>query len=319
MDPTGRCASFPPPTPPAPLEWEEAAFDHERADISVDLCESLEVSFSGEDTDMISSQKQEDKCIDSIPLLPSSFLCSSCLQGPLLPDKPADTTDKPTNQEWKKRRQLVVHSGIIVFIVFFLLAIVLGIVLLAGKVHHALQTNAAIKPCHRSKNDFPHPPLPGKKGAAYTLRDVGRSGNWVENLPKVIQLNPYWNYSWGPKRIAQQPDHIEFVPMLWGRFRTNVDTGRADIDVILNDILPQVQAGRVKRLLGFNEPDLAQQANMTVESALASWPLLEEINLPLISPSCAHPERDVRNVGFLFFILLARTQTFTNRYSRGNL
>jgi hypothetical protein len=38
----------------------------------------------------------------------------------------------------------------------------------------------------------------------------------MENLPKVMKLKPYWSYSWGPARIAQQPKNIEFVPMLWG-------------------------------------------------------------------------------------------------------
>lgn len=60
------------------------------------------------------------------------------------------------------------------------------------------------------------PPLPGKKGAAFTLRATGEQGDWNTNLPKVMALNPYWNYSWGPKQIEAQPTNIEFVPMLWG-------------------------------------------------------------------------------------------------------
>jgi Glycosyl hydrolase catalytic core len=139
-------------------------------------------------------------------------------------------------------------------------------------------------------NEMSHPPLPGKKGAAFTLRDEGQRGSWVENLPKVIQLKPYWNYSWGTKRIAQQPDDIEFVPMLWG-WGGNADKLAA---TIANDILPQVQAGHAKHLLGFNEADNPVQANLEVEAALEAWPILEQANLPLVSPSCWHPEREVR-------------------------
>jgi hypothetical protein len=49
-----------------------------------------------------------------------------------------------------------------------------------------------------------------------TLREEGRNGSWIENIPKIIQLKPYWNFSCGTTRIAAQPADIEFVPMLWG-------------------------------------------------------------------------------------------------------
>jgi hypothetical protein len=137
-------------------------------------------------------------------------------------------------------------------------------------------------------NAIPHPPLPGKRGAAFTLRDEGQNGSWVQNLPKVIKLKPYWNYSWGTKRIAQQPNDIEFIPMLWTG--NNAQGLQSAID---NNLLPQIQSGHAKRLLGFNEPDNPTQANMLVETALSVWPQLEQTNLPLISPSCWHPERDV--------------------------
>jgi hypothetical protein len=137
-------------------------------------------------------------------------------------------------------------------------------------------------------NAIPHPPLPGKRGAAFTLRDEGQNGSWVENLPKIVKLKPYWNYSWGTKRIAQQPNDIEFIPMLW-----TGNNAQGLQSAIVNNLLPQIQSGQAKRLLGFNEPDNPTQANMLVETALSVWPQLEQTNLPLISPSCWHPERDV--------------------------
>lgn len=128
------------------------------------------------------------------------------------------------------------------------------------------------------------PPLPGKKGAALTLRDEGKPGDWKEHLPRTLALNPYWNYSWSSKRIAAQPDDIEFIPMLWGGGKEGALEER-----IRSDILPHVESGKVKRVLGFNEPDHKMQSNMQVSRALELWPQLESLGVPLVSPSCAHP------------------------------
>jgi hypothetical protein len=60
------------------------------------------------------------------------------------------------------------------------------------------------------------PPLPGKKGICMKLRPKGEKGSYEENMPKVLALRPYWNYNWSPDRAPNQPDNIEFVPMIWG-------------------------------------------------------------------------------------------------------
>jgi hypothetical protein len=131
------------------------------------------------------------------------------------------------------------------------------------------------------------PALPGKKGAAFTLREEGQPGSWVVNLPKVTQLRPYWNYSWGPQRIQQQPNNIEFVPMIWGG--NNADHVK---DVVSTYIAPEIKNGNVKRVLGFNEPDSNVQSNMNVSIALDRWKEFEALNVPLVSPSCAHPDQE---------------------------
>jgi hypothetical protein len=128
------------------------------------------------------------------------------------------------------------------------------------------------------------PPFEGKKGAAFTLRDEGLNGSWTENLPKVVALNPYWNYGWGLEIIDQQPDNIEFVPMMWGGKNPNRVQQK-----LTRKLLPHIESGKVKRLLGFNEPDKAEQSNMNTTDALESWPILESTGLPLASPSCAQP------------------------------
>lgn len=46
-----------------------------------------------------------------------------------------------------------------------------------------------------------------------------------------------------------------------------------------------MKSGNIKRLLGFNEPNVPDQANMDVSSAVELWPQLELIGLPLAGPS----------------------------------
>jgi hypothetical protein len=100
----------------------------------------------------------------------------------------------------------------------------------------------------------------GKKGAAFTLRNKNEPGSWVENLPKLIALKPYWSYSWNSKRIKAQPANIEFVPMIWGAWN------EAALKSTMDKIRVDVQSGKVKRLLAYNEPD-----SKTVRSARPSY------------------------------------------------
>ena len=131
--------------------------------------------------------------------------------------------------------------------------------------------------------------MPGKKGACFTLRDKvnkrGRKPDAVENAARIKALNVYWNYTWGGRRSAAQPADIEFVPMVWGAW----DKQKLK-NYLATAVVPEIQAGRAKRLLGFNEPDKKKQANMTYKQALKYWPLLESMNVPLASPGCANTE-----------------------------
>jgi hypothetical protein len=71
--------------------------------------------------------------------------------------------------------------------------------------------------------------LPGKKGIGFTLRAIGQPGSYEENMPKVLALKPYWNLNWGPDRAPNQPDNIEFIPMVWGYWG---DAGTSDKSVL---------------------------------------------------------------------------------------
>lgn len=131
--------------------------------------------------------------------------------------------------------------------------------------------------------------LKGKKGVCFTLREPGQKngkktkGTWDINMTKVQLLNPSWNYSWGLDRVRTQPDSIEFVPMVWGG-------GKNIAESLRRRVRSHVKAGRVKRLLGFNEPDGEKQANMPYMKAIELWPELMKLGVPLCSPACANSE-----------------------------
>jgi hypothetical protein len=84
-----------------------------------------------------------------------------------------------------------------------------------------------------------------------------------------------WSYNWAatPNGVTV-PKGVEFVPMIWGA--RSVDAGT---------LAAAKRNGSV--LLGFNEPDFADQADMSPEQALDLWPKLEATGLRLGSPAVA--------------------------------
>src|ERR1700744_987011 len=82
-----------------------------------------------------------------------------------------------------------------------------------------------------------------------------------------------WFYNWGssPSGVASPPG-VSYVPMIWGA---------ADVT---SATLAQVKT-EGGALLGFNEPDLAGQSDLTVTQALGLWPALEGTGMALGSPA----------------------------------
>ncbi|MGJ6965367.1 sigma-70 family RNA polymerase sigma factor [Streptosporangium sp. G11] len=84
-----------------------------------------------------------------------------------------------------------------------------------------------------------------------------------------------WYYTWSTRREGVTGPRADgFVPMIWG-------SG----SVTPENLAQARSAGPY--LLAFNEPDLPQQANMTVEEALSLWPKLMSAGRVLSSPSVA--------------------------------
>jgi Glycosyl hydrolase catalytic core/Alpha-L-arabinofuranosidase B (ABFB) domain len=113
----------------------------------------------------------------------------------------------------------------------------------------------------------PPPPATGK-----ALKGFGVTRFNGVNIA-LADLAPDWTYDWAPSPAAHGlliPAATEFVPMIWSAGQATAAN------------LEAVKAYKV--LLGFNEPDSAGQANMTVEKAIAVWPKLVATGLRLGSP-----------------------------------
>ncbi len=114
---------------------------------------------------------------------------------------------------------------------------------------------------------------PGKKGFGIALKNEPA---WRE---KLKELGVHWFYTWGAGDMLEDiPPGIEFVPMQWGKWGCNPEA------------MQRLKASGSKTLLGFNEPDQKEQANLAVEQALELWPLLESTGLRLGSPAGVHPD-----------------------------
>ena len=118
-------------------------------------------------------------------------------------------------------------------------------------------------------------PKSAKRGVAFSFTQV-------TDLPL---MSPYisWDYNWGntPSNDAAMwfdANEMDYCPMCWnGNY--NADAIRAFVAAHPN----------TKYLLGFNEPNLTDQANMTPSKAAELWPpvvaLAKELNLKLVSPA----------------------------------
>ena len=122
-----------------------------------------------------------------------------------------------------------------------------------------------------------------KKGACLiTVRYYEK--DWKE---RIEALDVDWHYSWGSEQPRNHPRDIEFVPMMWGWNTKHMEHN----DKRLADITRQKRAKKATHLLGFNEPDGKEQANLTVDQCIEAWPKLEKTGLRLGSPAAVHADR----------------------------
>jgi hypothetical protein len=107
-----------------------------------------------------------------------------------------------------------------------------------------------------------------KKGASIFGTPKGITGSLADS-------GVSWSYNWAasPNGVSS-PKGVEYVPMIWGANSADAAT-----------LATAKKNGKV--LLGFNEPDFADQSNMSVQQALDLWPKLQATNLRLGSPAVA--------------------------------
>jgi hypothetical protein len=135
------------------------------------------------------------------------------------------------------------------------------------------QPSPSRPPTHRAARKPTQPPAP----VTVTSSQKGVSTwNFTGVSQALAESGASWYYNWAaaPNGIASPPG-VSFVPMIWGAASVTTAT-MAEVS----------REGHV--LLGFNEPDLSSQSNMTVQQALGLWPKLMATGMSLGSPAVAY-------------------------------
>jgi Glycosyl hydrolase catalytic core len=119
---------------------------------------------------------------------------------------------------------------------------------------------------------------PVARPAAATVTRAGKGVSaWVfDGVNKALaKSGASWYYTWAPDHPGiTSPRGVHFVPMIWGAGSVTPAT--------LHEVRHEGPD-----LLGFNEPDMASQSNMSVSQALGLWPRLMATGLKLGSPAVA--------------------------------
>ncbi len=110
------------------------------------------------------------------------------------------------------------------------------------------------------------------KGIAY--RQLEPEG---EECADIDKLNVSWYYNWKRTTNCPEDENIEFIPMIWSEYFLKDDNYDRYFVPLIGSEYPA--------LLGYNEPNLEGQADMSVEKALQYWPMLEKTGLRLGSPA----------------------------------
>ena len=114
-----------------------------------------------------------------------------------------------------------------------------------------------------------------KRGVSFDFKKI-------DDLP-ILSPSVSWSYNWGNSQNATaalwfDTNQMDFCPMCWNN-SYSADKIRQYVQEHPN----------TKYLLGFNEPNLTDQCNMTPAQAAEHWPqvvaLAKELNLLLISPA----------------------------------
>ena len=128
-------------------------------------------------------------------------------------------------------------------------------------------------------------------GSWYYASDTQERPATQEDIEKLSKAGVTWFYNWSlVDKIAEfaKNTDMEYVPMLWSGAYVN--------DTFLTKLKKGAESGLYQHVLAFNEPDLPDQANMTVEDALDAYgqilEALEGTGIKIGSPAGAAVEDD---------------------------
>ena len=117
-------------------------------------------------------------------------------------------------------------------------------------------------------------------GVKSAKRGLGYGYHSMADMQAIDQGISWW-YNWHHEPDAALKgtypnSEVAYMPMVWG--------GNFDVETVVAGIPDGAQY-----LLGFNEPNFRDQANLTAQQAAALWPQLEEIarrkNLKIVGPA----------------------------------
>ncbi|GAA6031120.1 hypothetical protein JCM8097_004013 [Rhodosporidiobolus ruineniae] len=117
--------------------------------------------------------------------------------------------------------------------------------------------------------------------SASSASNAGAKGVGFNNPDYTKDLNLAWCYSWNAVPGGTVADGVMFVPMLWGEKL---------LDGWEDDAKAAIKAGAT-HVLGFNEPDLAEQANLSPSAAASLWSSAIEplaTSAKLVSPAVSN-------------------------------
>lgn len=109
-------------------------------------------------------------------------------------------------------------------------------------------------------------------------------GGGADSQKRIESLNAGWHYNWTPTWKGKKIKDTPFVPMIWANNQWAAGA--------LKELRVAKSKADENPLLGLNEPDGKDQANMSVQAALAFWPQLEKTNRRLGSPATVHPDNE---------------------------
>ena len=100
-------------------------------------------------------------------------------------------------------------------------------------------------------------------------------GGDMSDAVKMKKLNVSWYYNWATTAFNNSVDEgVAHIPMVWGASQSNL----REIKSITDD---------ANYILGYNEPDIESQANLSAGKALAAWKYIEATGKRTVSPALA--------------------------------